>query len=130
MFTITIIHPLGNGTRSFFYDDSYDPKLVLPRFRGSKIKEIVGGYMFNTPEERTDFMRAVRDMNDNGTIYAIVPSQWGYRDTQHCREELYQYDRELCYAFFPIMKERDNEAQQAGISTNDSVSCGGGSSAG
>lgn len=86
--------------------------------------------MYKTPEERTEFMRAVRDMNQDGNIFFMIhPAAWGYLSIQHCREELYVYDRELCYAFFPDMKERDNEANKTGIFTDCNVSCGGGSSA-
>jgi hypothetical protein len=77
----------------------------------------------DTPEKRTKFMRGwMEDQNQFTTIYLFDVKHYGYDTRQHCEEELYQYDRQVCFYFFPHMKEREHdENEQERISKGSSI---------
>jgi len=87
----------------------------------------------DTPEKRTKFMRDWMEAQEQSTIiYIFDVKHYGYDTRQHCEEELFKYDKEVCFYFFPHMRDREddeNDDQQTGISTGYNICVSGGGSA-
>jgi len=86
----------------------------------------------NTPAKRTKFMRTwMESTGPDSFAYFMNSRDLGYNDRQHCEEELFKYDKEVCFYFFPHLKGlEEDDFLQTGISTDYNVTVSGGGYAG